>query len=357
MNLKKSPVGKHIDYSGLTAPVDSAAIHQFLQENNYNKLHAMLEVVLRIVGLLFVVWGSVLMVLGALANGAIGVMNGVPLIVVGVTLLLIAPIVKRIYTASVRVSRFARANDWLYTHRVIDPPHQGIIFGVGHARMAKDIISMDGDNEAASFEIGNYQYTTGSGKSQRTHYWTYCCIEMDRQLPHMVLDATANNASLFGKNLASNLPISLRKNQTLSLEGDFDKYFTLYAPKDYERDALYVFTPDLMALLIDAVHNFDAEVIDNHLYIYARQAAGSVGALDQPNFIYQLLTIIHTVGMKVHRQTDYYADERIGDRSVDVVAKDGRRLKRGVSWVVVVTVIVVIVMQCMPLILDLIGGK
>ena len=51
---------------------------------------------------------------------------------------------------------------------------------------------------------------------------------------------------------ASSAPTCRRRStrtQVLSLEGDFDRYFTLYCPKEYERDALYVFTPDLMALL------------------------------------------------------------------------------------------------------------
>lgn len=47
----------------------------------------------------------------------------------------------------------------------------------------------------------------------------------------------------------------------LSLEGDFDRYFTLYCPGDYERDALYVFTPDLLALLIDESRHFAANAL------------------------------------------------------------------------------------------------
>lgn len=357
MKLKKSPVGKQIDYSGLTAPVDNAAIRQFLEENSYSKSHARLEILLRIFGLLFVIWGGFSMVTGAMASGVTGITGGIQLVVVGIVLLLVTPVIKRLYTTSVRISRFAHANGWSYMHRVVNPSHQGVIFGVGHSRAAKDIIYMNGDDETASFEVGNYQYTTGSGKSQRTHYWTYCCIEMDRHVPHMLLDAKANNASLFGKNLASNLPVSLRKDQVLSLEGDFDKYFTLYAPKDYKRDALYIFTPDLMALLIDAAHSFDAEVIDNRLYIYTRQSGGSGGALTRPDFMYRLLSVIHAVGMKVHRQTDYYADEAVGDRSIDVVAAGGRRLKQGVSWFAVIIILLVIVLLFAPLVFDLIGGR
>ena len=172
----------------------------------------------------------------------------------------------------------------------------------------------------------------------------------------MLLDAKANNTNLFGKSLASNLPVSLRKDQVLSLEGDFDKYFTLYAPKDYERDALYIFTPDLMTLLIDNAHSFDAEVVDNRLYIYIRQQ-GKNTSMTQPHFIYQLLSIIHVVGMKLHRQSDYYADELVGDRSIDIVATGGRRLRRGINWVTAAIVIVVLLFQFWSIFLDLTGSR
>ena len=55
--------------------------------------------------------------------------------------------------------------------------------------------------------------------------------------------------------------------QRLSLEGDFDDHFTLYCPEEYERDALYLFTPDVMARLIDRVRGFDVEIIDDWLFL------------------------------------------------------------------------------------------
>src|SRR5690606_15087483 len=110
---------------------------------------------------------------------------------------------------------------------------------------------------APELDIGSYRYTTGSGKNKSTHTWGYAAIKLPRKLPNMLLDARNNN-SLFG----TNLPVSYRRDQVLSLEGDFDKYFTLYCPRQYERDALYVFTPDLMALLIDESAAFDVEIVD-----------------------------------------------------------------------------------------------
>jgi hypothetical protein len=98
-------------------------------------------------------------------------------------------------------------------------------------------------------------------------------IQLDRALPHMVLDAVQNDRKILGQRV-SNLPARFDLAQRLSREGDFDRYFTLYAPADYERDALYVFTPDLMALLIDEAGSgeggsMDVEIIDDRMYVYA----------------------------------------------------------------------------------------
>ncbi|MEO7546479.1 MAG: hypothetical protein ABIT21_09370 [Terrimesophilobacter sp.] len=76
-------------------------------------------------------------------------------------------------------------------------------------------------------------------------------------VPNMILDAKSNNF------LWTNLPQNFSRNQVLSLEGDFDKHFTLYCPKEYEHDALYVFTPDLMTRLIDHAAGYDVELVDD----------------------------------------------------------------------------------------------
>src|SRR5690606_7535742 len=111
--------------------------------------------------------------------------------------------------------------------------------------------------------FGNLRYVTGSGKSRSVHQWGFLAVGLDRRLPHMVLDSRANNRMLG----LSNLPAGFRRDQILSLEGDFDRYFTLYCPKEYERDALYVFTPDLMALLIDEAAPYDVEVVDHWMLV------------------------------------------------------------------------------------------
>jgi hypothetical protein len=143
----------------------------------------------------------------------------------------------------------------------------------------------------------------------------------------MVLDSRSNNG-FFG----TNLPESFGRNQVLSLEGDFDRHFTLYAPKEYERDALYLFTPDLMALLIDEASPFDVEIVDDWMFIYSARPFDSL----QPASYQRLFSIMATVGAKTLSQSARYSDERA--IAPGMIAPQGARLRRGVSVLSVVAV-------------------
>ncbi|MEO8094906.1 MAG: hypothetical protein ABI632_08235 [Pseudolysinimonas sp.] len=218
-----------------------------------------------------------------------------------------------------RMDRFATANGLTFSPMDLNPAYPGEIFNQGEARFAIDHLR---STTGRFFDLGNYRYTTGSGKNRSTHTWGFLAFNLDRKLPNMVLDSKANNG-IFG----TNLPATFDKHQILPLEGDFDEFFTLYCPKEYERDALYVFTPDLMALLIDEAAPFDVEIVDDWMFVYSSTAFRTGDA----NNYARLFRIIDTVGAKTLTQTDRYVDERVGNFAANIVAPQGARLKRGVS--------------------------
>lgn len=239
------------------------------------------------------------------------------------------------YREQVRLYRFARLHGLRYLPDLRDPQRNGMIFTVGHGRQARNIMSLVDRSGRTLFELGNMMYVEGYGRNRRTYSYTYLCIDMRRHLPHMVLDSTRNNLRLFGKNLSSSLPAAFAKDQRLQLEGDFNNYFTLYAPKEYERDALYIFTPEVMAAMIDTAAQFDAEVVDDKLYFYSQQPAFDEALLRR------FFRVIQVAGAKFYRRSDYYADERLTDsRQANTVALAGKRLqKRG--WFVAFVAIVI----------------
>ncbi len=226
-----------------------------------------------------------------------------------------------------RLDHFAAANGMSFRPMDVAPDYPGEIFHIGHNQVVVEHLVASG----RYLDIGNYRYVTGSGKSQTTHNWGFVALHLDRAMPNIVLDAKANN-SFFG----TNLPVTFDKHQVLHLEGDFDQHFTLYCPAEYEQDALYIFTPDLMALLIDEASPFDVELIDQWMFVYASRPF----ELTEPDVLQRLFTIADTVGAKALNQTEHYADERIGDPAANIVAPQGARLKRGASVFGVVIIVV-----------------
>lgn len=226
-----------------------------------------------------------------------------------------------------RMARFAEANGLRYEPMSEAPSYPGAIFGIGTSRQVTDHFRTTDDR---FLDFGNYRYVTGSGKNRSTHHWGFLALHLDRALPHMLLDSRANNG-LLG---ATNLPAVFSRDQVLSLEGDFDRYFTLYCPAQYERDALYVFTPDLMALLIDEAAPYDVEIVDQWMLVYSARPF----PLADPATYQRLLSIVSTVGAKTLTQTDRYVDDRIGEFTANLVAPQGQRLRRGVSWATIAVI-------------------
>lgn len=256
----------------------------------------------------------------------------------------------------VRVRRFAEANGLRFLPRNNKPPYKGIIFNVAGSTdcIANNIVYSTTSHapQSLEFEVGSYLYTVGSGKSSTRYGWTYIRIKLDRNLPHMVLDAKANNHRLFGADLGTNLPVAFTKDQILHLEGNFDEYFTLYAPREYEDDALYVFTPDVMAMLIDESSQFDAEVIDNEIYFYTEGAGADVS---DPAFMQRLMAIVTTLGSKIDAQTEHYSDDHvIAQVSANTVGSGGRQLRTTpLTWAAVAGVVGLIAYVVLSMLISL----
>jgi hypothetical protein len=250
------------------------------------------------------------------------------------------------WEAAFRLTRFAAANQLRYGHDE-GVAYPGVIFDTGTRRVAERRLTTTSGRRV---EIGNYRYTIVSdeGKHERVYGWGYVAIALDRRLPHMLLDAKANNASVFGVR-TSNLPVDLARDQRLSLGGEFDERFTLYAPREYGRDAFYVFAPDLMALFVDRLGTYDVEIIDDTMFIY-----GTRFDLLNPRTYAWLREVVDTVIARTVRRTERYTDDRAafeasaapswlttGDRppvfesaderptaATNTVAAQGRRLRR-----------------------------
>lgn len=239
------------------------------------------------------------------------------LFVIGVFASFIVYIYYRLGRDAVRLEQFAARNGLLYERDVYNPSLNGLIFSHGNDRVLRYRLSRDG------VALSEYEFTTGSGKNRQIHQFSFVSINLTRRLPHIVLDAHSNNILGF-----SNLPASFNRNQRLQLEGDFDKYFDVYCPVGYERDALYVLTPELMAALVDKGARYDIEIVDDTIYIYA---SGKMKWTAET--IRSLLSPASAIGIEVIDNSKRYADAQVGNRQANLVAPHGQRLKRGVALI------------------------
>ena len=329
------PFGGRIDTSALTEPVDDAALSAFVADSKAtgkpwrhvttglprpgvsDVIGQLIPVVIPLVGLLLVLYvgGSSLVVavwrftleapfplnLVIVAFAAL-ILFGVSVGAVRVVALIRSFTVPRSWwQAAYRITRFAAANQLRYGHdEVVTYP--GVVFGTGTDRIAKRRLTT---TTGRRVEIGNYRYTirADNPENSRVYGWGYVAIGLDRRLPHLLLDAVANNRSVFGIK-ASNLPVDLAPDQALSLGGEFDAKFTLYAPRDYGRDAFAIFTPDLMALFIDRLGTYDVEIVDDTMFVY-----GSRFDLLDPRTYDWLDDMVETVVARTVRRTERYTDD------------------------------------------------
>mgnify|MGYP000123047919 CR=1 FL=1 len=126
----------------------------------------------------------------------------------------------------------------------------------------KEIIT--GTRFGLKFKTYIYVYIVGSGRRSRTVDLQVFEITLPRVLPHMVIDSLVES----GNGQGSTLPIYFDKSQKIELEGDFNKYFAVYAPDKYGISALSVIAPDVMDVLLRHAALCDIEIIDNKLYFY-----------------------------------------------------------------------------------------
>jgi len=237
-----------------------------------------------------------------------------------------------------RLDRFAAANGLVFTRRSRGSEYHGSAFeGVDRIERHDHLETKD----ESRLDYGTVSRITVAGQKTSSREFAYIALYLGHALPHMMLDAKRNRES-----------IALIKNdQVLSLEGDFDQHFTLYAPKGYERDALYIFTPDLMALLIDEANTFDVEIVGKWMMFHSSRLFD----LQKPATHERVFRIAETVGAKALRQSDGYSDERSPDRFR--IARGGRRLRRAVSISGIVVGILVVLAPFLPLIVSAIEGR
>ncbi len=85
-----------------------------------------------------------------------------------------------------------------------------------------------------------------------------------------------------------------------------DDHFDLYCPQHNRPDAFYIFTPDLMAHLIDHARGFDIELAGSWMFLYSRYGL----SVSDPTTWARLDAIQATITPLVRARAEAYRDRR-----------------------------------------------
>jgi hypothetical protein len=327
-----------LDYSALTSPVRPEDVQSFVESGKgtgrgwsalapvrYGPVQA-LNIVLPLIVLPLLVWAMlvrfdkaelwVLLVLATLVLAGLAI----------VQLKARSRFAGLSWETMYRMHAFALANHMNYAGNGSGrPSYPGQLFSAG-GQAYNRVFSSSG----RFFEIGSYaRYLGEEGGVPLYAHRGYIAVQLDATLPQITLTALRRHGKRTSVLVGGN-------GQVVSLEGDFDKHFALRCPPGYERDALYVLTPDLMALLIDESADFDVEIVDDWMFVYSSEPFATA----DPAAYRLAFRILSTVGVKVVSQSAGYRDHRSG------AASRGARLFSGTplwtvlfSWAVVAALI------------------
>jgi len=149
--------------------------------------------------------------------------------------------------------KFAELNGWKYKESFGLKQGQGIMFRQGHDRHISHCI--EGVIDGKNFRIFNYNFSSGLRKHRKTYFYTVFTFKFNGTFPHIYLDNKTNS-------------YSIKIGESIPLPTEFEKSFSLSAPKEYEIEALEIFTLDVLASLLDNKFGHDVEFVNQEMLIF-----------------------------------------------------------------------------------------
>ena len=153
--------------------------------------------------------------------------------------------------------QFGTSIGFTFTDSIDVDSVQGKLFGIGRDRLISDVLT--GTYQDISVRIFCYQFTIGGGKSSQTVYNTVFEATFNSSMPDLLVSSQSQ---------IQFLDDCFNDEEVLKLEGDFNKYFKVRAPKGFEVEAYQILSPDIMVDLIDKARNLNFEFNKNKVYIY-----------------------------------------------------------------------------------------
>lgn len=247
----------------------------------------------------------------------------------------------------VKIAAFAWSNGWAYADVLERTRRPGAAFE--RVRRGQERAVVVCDDERMPFELGTH-HSIARGQEAATIQRPFAFIELPlpSSVPHIVL---ANRR----RSIIPTLGLG-RGAARMDLEGEFAGVFRLIVPEGYQQDALYIFTPDLMARVLDLGSGAEIELVSDRLYVYL---PGST-RFDRPETMAAALVIAEDFHRRFAARTELYRDDDAGElaaRTGVSVGLRGQRLGgRGVSIMAVAATAGVLLLSAGVTAFSLFGG-
>ncbi|QEO09609.1 hypothetical protein [Protaetiibacter larvae] len=176
-------------------------------------------------------------------------------------------------------------------------------------------------------------------------YGWYVAVPLPRRLPHI---------ALLRRSELSDTNLDLHARYSMGIE--FDQTFTLLCPPGYERDALYLFTPDVMAAMLDdaGALQWGAEVLDDRLFFRFPESPLRSAIVEED--LRRAFLLIERTTAELRTQAERYSDSRIGERTLDRVTDAGRRVGTRVRPTMVIAGVGLPLMVLAPFAMVMVGA-
>jgi hypothetical protein len=196
--------------------------------------------------------------------------------------------------------QLATANYWKYTGDKDCSHEMGIMFRQGDKNMENKGVSItnciEGNAGDHRFRIFNFHLVTGgSGKNKSSFGYTVFSFKFEGNFPHIYLNNKHNS-------------MGIKINNYIPIPGEFEKQFLLSAPKEYEVEALQIFTPDVLAYFLDNGLYYDIEFVDQEMLVFTDKQINNIDDFEKK--------FNHIIGLKelFEKKLDTLKFEKIGDK-------------------------------------------
>ena len=210
----------------------------------------------------------------------------------------IALVLRRAAAARAALVQIARSLGWEYLDDVSDRLWGGSIDEQIPRTRRRSTAYLDARRTDLPFDSALRTFTVGSGDGATTHTTRALRIPLAAEAPRIIMRSRSGGGAL------SVLPRTPRGARELRLEGNFCDVFHVSVPVGYERDALYLLTPDLMVILLDTAADLDLEIVDGTLHVYL-----SPDDLTKPDRLEHFISVAAALHERFGRRTQLYRDE------------------------------------------------